>query len=123
MTSASEFVDDLTSMSLRDEVLTFLAGINVSLETIASIAQEIMSTYSLWDSITDGTEADALSRIDRREARGATRRDIPEKKLITEKEIVAIATKMREDRERDQAHPATGRPLPVNKRLERAMGA
>lgn len=43
------------------------------------------------------------------------------KALVMEKDIVAVLQRMREQRDQDVAHPATARPVPVNKILERAL--
>ncbi|KAF8302528.1 cyclin-like protein [Clavulina sp. PMI_390] len=89
-----------TSMSPRDEILNFLASLNVSLETVSTVCQEIMSMYSLWDTFTDRSEQDKNRRNDRRESQRGWFRGSPppEKDLIEEKEIVKIVENMRKAR-------------------------
>lgn len=114
-----------TTITPRDEIINFLAGLNVSLEVIGTICQRIMSMYALWDTFTDQSEQDHVRRSERREThrqfynyRGGS--PPPEKALVTEREVVAIVLRIRERRESDLAHPENGRPMGVNKRLELA---
>lgn len=92
-----------STMTPRDEVLNFLAGLNISIEVVASVCQQIMGMYDLWDSFTDHSDQDNNRRAERRDTqrpfysyRGGS--PPPEKQLITEKEIVAVVNKMRSDR-------------------------
>lgn len=89
--------------SPRDDILNFLAGLNVSIEIVATVCQQIMSMYDLWDSFTDHSDMDVNRRVERRENqrqfysyRGSS--PPPEKKLVTEKEIVEVVVRMRTDR-------------------------
>jgi len=110
-------------VSPRDEIINFLAGLNVSLELISSVCQQIMAMYALWDSFTDQSEQDTSRRAERREThrqfysyRGMS--PPPEKELITEKDVVAIVLRMRAERESDLARSMSGRQT-AGKRVER----
>jgi len=132
-----------TTVSPRDEIINFLAGLNVSIEVVASVCQQIMSMYDLWDSFTDHSEQDRNRRVERRETQVkfmsmSHGNPPPEKTLVTEREIVAVVNKMRseryvilictlwrpshlrEQRENDLLHPASGRLVAENPRLVRA---
>lgn len=118
----SSSVSPSASISARDEILNFLAGLNVSIEIIAYICQQILSTYSLWDSFTDHSEQDATRRGDRAESNkiAANTRgwDAPSDErvdLVTEREVVAIVLRMRQDRERN---PPIAGPVGTNKMLQ-----
>jgi cyclin-C len=111
-------------VSPRDEIINFLAGLNVSLELIGSVCQQVLAMYALWDSFTDQSEQDLSRRAERREThrqfysyRGMS--PPPEKELITEKDVVAIVLRIRTDRESDLAQPLSARLLAVNRRMER----
>ncbi|KAG8913482.1 RNA polymerase II holoenzyme cyclin-like subunit [Tulasnella sp. 417] len=108
-------------VSTRDRLLDFLAGVNVSLETISRICQHMLSMYALWDILTDGSDGDEKRRHDRKLPGTATGL-IPlgdRRNVYTEKAIVEKLFQMREKRESDLAHPADARP-PDNKLMERA---
>ncbi len=107
-----------SSVSPRDEILNFLAGLNVSMELIAYICQQILSTYTLWDSFTDHSDQDATRRADRAESNkvAATSRgwDAPLEDrvdLVTEREVVAIVLRMRQERELDLRTPSDAGPV------------
>ena len=108
-------------VSPRDEILSFLAGLNVSIELIAYICQQILSAYSLWDSYTDHSEQDATRRADRAESNkiAASSRgwDAPSEErvdLVTEREVVAIVLRMRQERELDLRSPSRVGPVGTN---------
>lgn len=107
-------------VSTRDRLLDFLAGLNVSLETISRICQHMLSMYALWDILTDGTDGDEKRRHDRK-APGLATGLIPlgdRRNVYTEKALVEKLMQMRERRESDLAHPADARP-PDNKLMEK----
>lgn len=52
----------------RDQILNFLAGLNVSLELIAHVCQQLLSLYDLWDTFTDHSENDKSRRTARAES-------------------------------------------------------
>ncbi|KAF8337594.1 cyclin-like protein [Cantharellus anzutake] len=115
-----------SSVSPRDEILNFLARLNVSIELIGYISQQILSTYSLWDSFTDRSEQDAVRRADRAESNkiAASSRgwgDVGAEErvnLVTEREVVAIVLRMRQDREIDVRNSADTIPVGANRMLE-----
>ncbi|KAI0637592.1 cyclin-like protein [Trametes polyzona] len=140
------------------DLIGWLAGLNVSMSLVATIAQEIISLYALWDRYDEdagkGSAGDAgrpvgtqrhqgnLARSTRAaKASGAGRsgsvlsgsgstgdgsdaRDesVPSE-IVTPMFLVQLLLRMREARMADLAHPASGRPVAVNKRLERTQAA
>lgn len=92
-----------SNVSPRDEIINFLAGLNVSIEMVGSVCQQIMAMYDLWDTFTDHSEQDKNRRAERREThraffnyRGGS--PPPPKDLVTEKDIVALVNRMRTER-------------------------
>ncbi|KAH9974338.1 cyclin-like protein [Lactifluus volemus] len=79
----------------------FMAGLRVSLPTIAMIAQEILSLYTLWERYSDAAPDAGL-------AGGSGAGD------STGDDVARLA---------DLAHPASGQPIAANKRLERTQAA
>jgi cyclin-C len=116
-----------TANPSRAQLVDFFANINVSLELIAYISQQILSMYALWDCISDGSAMDVQRRSSLRDqnatwarAAGEQPADVEEEAMVVmEKDIVSILQRMRDQRDQDLAHPATARPVPVNKILER----
>ncbi|KDQ14099.1 hypothetical protein BOTBODRAFT_66283 [Botryobasidium botryosum FD-172 SS1] len=113
------------ALAARDEMIDFFAGLNISLEVMAKISQEIMSMYALWDSIADSSNdserREAVRRMRMEEAAIPGGRGIgkvqSDEVVYTERDLVAIIQRMREARDLEEAHPPTGRPMAVNKRL------
>lgn len=127
--------------SPRDEIINFLAGLNVSLELVANVCQQMMSMYDLWDCFTDLSDQDR----NRREARADSHREflkhqrantltttsmpsggnesimssvlLREKELVTDRGVVEILLRMRRDRDHDIAFGNTAR---LNTTLVRA---
>ncbi|KAI6038627.1 cyclin-like protein [Pisolithus marmoratus] len=139
------------------DFIGFFAGLNVSMPLIATIAQEIISLYSMWErykedvdtsdtarsafgtqtnspysSTTQGTghalaesRSASYSRVstpvieafdDMRRADGTS--------IVTPAILVQVLTRMRENRLSDLArHSTGGRPVVINKMLERAQAA
>lgn len=92
-----------STISPRDEIINFLAGLNISVEVVASACQQILGMYDLWDSFTDHSEQDKNRRVERRETQVKFMNlnygnPPPEKTLITEREIVAVVNRMRTER-------------------------
>ncbi|KAH7104661.1 cyclin-like protein [Auriculariales sp. MPI-PUGE-AT-0066] len=93
------------------DIVGFLAGLNVNMREVAVIMQEIVGLYKLWSSFKDDTsEADT----------GTVASDGQQ---YTTRELVDLLNSIRERREREVAHPATGRPVPPTKMLERASAS
>lgn len=142
--------------------IAFLADLNVSLPLIATVSQEIISLYSLWDRYKEDAMPEA-SRHNRDQAQSPfsgstsstspTKRSAPESRsgslnagnsnagtpmdtkedsgesgwsegsYVTPAFLSAILVKMREARLADMSHPASGRPVAINKMLERTQAA
>ncbi|KIY45061.1 cyclin-like protein [Fistulina hepatica ATCC 64428] len=95
----------------RDPV-GFLAGLNVSFSLIAAIAQEIISSYSRWDRYKEDVSFSAMSPLTPLEVPLG----LPD---VTPTMLSALLVRIREARLADLSHPPNGRPLVVNKFLER----
>lgn len=123
------------------------------MEVIASIAQEIISRYTLWERYReDVVEASArgsfasdhtttsLKRTASGTQRGtssvrsrdgtpvdSTQRVVGSRTrqpaVITPTFLTQLLVRMREGKMADMAHPATGRPMALDKRLERTQNA
>ncbi|KAG7096438.1 hypothetical protein E1B28_003875 [Marasmius oreades] len=143
--------------------ITFLAGLNVSIQHIATIAQEIISLYSLWDRYREDSSPDAgssskhlhqqrqqnvhgsspFNNINSPSKRSTASLGTPEKddmfgdgsssgggygspdteNVVTQGFLTKLLIRMREQRVADLAHPASGKPVVVNKMLERTQAA
>ncbi|KAH8106330.1 cyclin-like protein [Cristinia sonorae] len=129
------------------DVIGFLAGLNVNMSVIATIAQEIISLYALWGRYKeDGTEATSA----RSSFRGSNPRStsvlssgttsstagtpLPtddtrgqnisaQPAIVTPAFLTQLLLRMREGKMAELAHPASGRPQPLDRRLERAQAA
>ncbi|KAL0058138.1 RNA polymerase II holoenzyme cyclin-like subunit [Marasmius tenuissimus] len=138
----------------HQDPISFLAGLNVSMQHIATIAQEIISLYSLWDRYREDSSPDASSSSSSKNQhvhrhspfhspskRSATSAGLlsstgtPEKDDVfgdsgsesdmtcTPAFLTKLLLRMREQRIADLAHPASGKPVAVNKMLERTQAA
>ncbi|GJE83936.1 cyclin-like protein [Phanerochaete sordida] len=130
------------------DVVGFMAGLNVNMEVIASIAQEIISLYTLWDRYNedghDGSARTAISahtsaRGTKRAAGGIARSgsvasggtttsrsgtpDSHVPAVVTPQYLTKLLIQMREAKMRDMAHPESGRPQAYDKRLGRTQNA
>ncbi|KAG8762182.1 RNA polymerase II holoenzyme cyclin-like subunit [Ceratobasidium sp. 428] len=101
----------------QSKYIRFLAGINVSLPEVATIVQEMISLYALWDHLVEGNGGEAAAAV----TEAGLKDTEPKRKTMTEREVVQLVIKMRADREQDTAHPSNGMPLAVDKRLERTQ--
>ncbi|KAJ6607889.1 cyclin-like protein [Mycena sp. CBHHK59/15] len=97
--------------------LAFLAALNVSLPLVATIAQEIIAMYALWDRYKEDASAAAPSPYPG--GGGAAEGG----GVVTPAMLTVVLTKMREARLQDMAHPSSGRPIAINKMLERTQAA
>jgi len=89
------------------DIVGFLAGLNANMREVATVMQEMLGLYKLWSCFKDdSSEADT----------GA----MPDGQQYTTRELVDMLNRIREERERDVAHPPTGRPVQPTKMLERA---
>lgn len=134
----------------NQDIIGFFAELNVSMPLIATIAQEIIALYALWDRYKeDGSTESAKSSFSTQAASpyatpgagskatfsGTNRsgssnggtpievRDDTEENVVTPAFLTQLLVRMRENRLADVAHPASGRPAVVNKMLERAQAA
>ncbi|KIJ26032.1 hypothetical protein M422DRAFT_236706 [Sphaerobolus stellatus SS14] len=114
------------------DTIGWLAGLNVSMSLIATLAQEIISLYCLWDKFTDdvGPESARGSISNARKNRLiSTQMNIDEEeedsdddqpKKVNSVYLTRLWRHMRDAREADLAHPPTANPVPVNKLLVRS---
>ncbi|KAJ7983089.1 cyclin-like protein [Mycena polygramma] len=97
--------------------LAFLAELNVSLPLVATIAQEILTMYTLWDRYKeDGSAADPGSPAKGTATPDSRGEDVA---VVTPALLTAVLLKMREARFHDMAQPSRA----VNKMLERTQAA
>jgi cyclin C len=99
----------------QQDFVGFMAGLRVSLPTVAMIAQEILSLYTLWERYSDAAPESGLGQS----AVGDTAGD----DVVTPAFLTQLLLRMREARLADLAHPASAQPMAVNKRLERTQAA
>ncbi|KAI0329900.1 cyclin-like protein, partial [Cubamyces sp. BRFM 1775] len=136
------------------DLIGWMAGLNVSMSLVATIAQEMIALYALWDRYHEDAgpeQAKAVAAMMRgapplrgaRAAKGSSTRsgsvhsggmgsnaETPESKddgtpseVVTPMFLVQLLLRMREARMADLAHPASGRPVAINKMLERTQAA
>ncbi|KAJ4473573.1 cyclin-like protein [Lentinula aciculospora] len=153
----SSRTSDPSSKQTQQDPISFLADLNVSLSTISTIAQEIISMYSLWsryredvspeelrktsmnlfgDGTSSGSPASHTSHAGQRsgstplgntpgsiggEGGDDTANSWPfgQGRLVTANFLSSLLNNMREARMNDMAHPPNGRPVVVNRMLER----
>ncbi|KAH9990239.1 cyclin-like protein [Russula compacta] len=99
----------------QQDFVGFMAGLRVSLPTIAVIAQEILSLYTLWERYSDAAPESGLGASAAGDSAGDD--------VVTPAFLTQLLLRMREARLADLAHPASGQPMAVNKRLERTQAA
>lgn len=97
----------------QQDFVGFMAGLRVSLPTVAMIAQEILSLYTLWERYSDAAPESGLGQS----AVGNSTGD----DVVTPAFLTQLLLRMREARLADLAHPAGAQNMAVNKRLERAQ--
>src|SRR6266852_2696833 len=99
----------------QQDFVGFMAGLRVSLPTVAMIAQEILSLYTLWERYSDAAPESGLGQS----AVGNSAGD----DVVTPAFLTQLLLRMREARLADLAHPASAQPMAVNKRLGRTQAA
>lgn len=141
----------------QPDAIGFMAGLNVSMSLIATIAQEIIALYTLWerykdDAIAESGRTGAGFGSGSTSARGGSMASAGTKRsgsrlgsgdgsiegtplftgregteggtsIVTPTILTRLLFKMREAKMADLAHPASGRPVAVNKMLERTQAA
>ncbi|TFY53499.1 hypothetical protein EVJ58_g9418 [Rhodofomes roseus] len=125
------------------DIVGFLAGLNVNMALVATIAQEIVALYALWDRWKEEGTVDSARASLKRSASGAIMGATPmgnspigtpatgdhghgdqHPEIVTPAFLIQLLWRMREARLADlSAHPTPGRPVVVNKMLERAQAA
>ncbi|KAH7927034.1 cyclin-like protein [Leucogyrophana mollusca] len=144
-----------TGKKSAQDFIGFFADLNVSMPLIATIAQEIISLYTLWDRYKEDCPPDNTARTSFQgqatqagspfsstthasrsgslsgagtpvtvapEVPGDTQR-YGGTGVVTPVILMQILARMRENRLSDLSHPASGRPVAVNKMLERTQAA
>lgn len=109
------------AVSIRERLLDFLSGLNVSLETVSRVCQQMLNMYALWDNLADGSEGDEKRRNDRKlpgSASGLIPLGSEPKNKYLEKDLVMKLSEKRIQRESDLAHPPDGQPA-VNHLMDR----
>ncbi|KAI0057270.1 cyclin-like protein [Artomyces pyxidatus] len=136
-----------THKKAPQDIVGFMAGLNVSMSLVATIAQEIIALYTLWDRYKeDATPESSRSTFGRppSSASAGTKRSAASRDtsvfmgseelstagtprladdVVTPAFLTHLLFRMREARLADVSHPATGRPVAVNKMLERTQAA
>ncbi|KAE9393130.1 C/H/G cyclin [Gymnopus androsaceus JB14] len=110
----------------RQDPVAFLADLNVSLSVVSTISQEIIALYSLWSRYKE--EPGAQSAGATPGAGTGTASGGPEWRFgyghtITPLILPMLLKRMREQKLSDMMHPSSGRPVAVNKMLERTQAA
>lgn len=125
------------------DLIGFLAGLNVSMSAVATVVQEILSFYTLWDLFTDEKNQDtsksgqpstssllprATAGVKRDSSGNPIQESLPPAPIdsanepphepVTAASILQTFIKMREVRMADLANQ---KPLPVNKMLEKTQ--
>lgn len=154
--SASHTAKKSQAQHQPQDVIGFMAGLNVSMPLVATIAQEIIALYALWDRYSEDSKVVESARAAFQRNASSTRRggtaasskvtrsgsvasvgtgtsaSTPvtqddgsgvQTDVITPAYLVHLLLHMREQRMADIAHPASGRPVAVNKMLERTQAA
>ncbi|KAG2137138.1 cyclin-like protein [Suillus bovinus] len=121
------------------DFVAFFAELNISMPLVATIAQEIISLYTLWERyIEDSDLVDSARGAFYGHASAQAQPAVNHSGMSTPVEslddaqrphgatptfLLQVLTKMRENRLSDMAHASSGRPVVVNKMLERTQAA
>ncbi|KAH8831113.1 cyclin-like protein [Flagelloscypha sp. PMI_526] len=114
-------------------LLNFWQSLNVSIPLVSSIAQEIISMYTLWrrykEDEAPSSRAAAKSAASspapttpsptKRQKTPMTPNEVSAEEIVTPKLLSGLLVRMREARISDMSHPANGQPFAVNRILER----
>ncbi|KAG6910169.1 hypothetical protein DXG01_012618 [Tephrocybe rancida] len=131
--------EEAKSEEKPQDPISFFAELNVSLPLIATVAQEIISLYTLWERYKEsgtpdvkGSPMSGTASPTKRSAAGSNvgtpmeaeeAEGWNEEEFVTARFLSRLLMRMREARLGDMAHPPSGRPLAVNKMLERTQAA
>lgn len=119
------------------DFVAFFAELNVSMPLVATIAQEIISLYTLWERYLEDSDLVDSARsafyVHAQAQPGASHSGVstPVESLddaqrpnsATPTFLLQVLMRMRENRLSDMAHASSGRPVAVNKMLERTQAA
>ncbi|KAG2139696.1 cyclin-like protein [Suillus clintonianus] len=121
------------------DFVAFFAELNISMSLVATIAQEIISLYTLWEryledsDLVDSARTSFHGHASSQAQPGASHSGVstPVESLddvhrphgVTPTFLLQVLTRMRENRLSDMAHASSGRPVAVNKMLERTQAA
>ncbi|KAF8681402.1 cyclin family [Rhizoctonia solani] len=87
----------------QNPYIRFLAGLNVSLPEVATVAQEMISIYALWDQLGEGSAGEAANAV----ADAGMKDQEAKKQKISEREVVDLLLRMRREH-LDRMHPGIG---------------
>ncbi|KAG1766807.1 cyclin-like protein [Suillus occidentalis] len=119
------------------DFVAFFAELNVSMPLVATIAQEIISLYTLWEryledsDLVDSARSAFYGHAQTQPGASHSGVSTPVESLddaqrphgATPTFLLQVLTRMRENRLSDMAHASSGRPVAVNKMLERTQAA
>jgi cyclin C len=119
------------------DFVAFFAELNVSMPLVASIAQEIISLYTLWEryledsDLVDSARSAFYGHAQAQPGASHSGVSTPVESLddaqrpnsATPTFLLQVLMRMRENRLSDMAHASSGRPVAVNKMLERTQAA
>ncbi|KAG1822280.1 cyclin-like protein [Suillus variegatus] len=121
------------------DFVAFFAELNISMPLVATIAQEIISLYTLWERyLEDSDHVDSARGTFYGHASAQTQPAVSHSGVSTPVEnledaqrahgatptfLLQVLTRMRENRLSDMAHASSGRHVAVNKMLERTQAA
>lgn len=119
------------------DFVAFFAELNVSMPLVATIAQEIISLYTLWEryledsDLVDSARSAFYAHAQAQPGASHSGVSTPVESLedaqrpnsATPTFLLQVLTRMRESRLSDMAHASSGRPVAVNKMLERTQAA
>lgn len=119
------------------DFVAFFAELNVSMPLVATIAQEIISLYTLWEryledsDLVDSARSAFYGHAQAQPGASHSGVSTPVESLddaqrpnsATPTFLLQVLTRMRENRLSDMAHASSGRPVAVNKMLERTQAA
>jgi cyclin-C len=121
---------DTNTFKKEEDPINFLAGMNVSIPLVVSIVQDLIGLYALWSKVKDDQSAEsahASSSGSRKKDKARDLRDAAAnagaEEEITTLSLTNLVLRMRERRDQDMSHPASGRPVAINKVLERAQAS
>lgn len=92
----------------QNKYIKFLAGLNVSLPEVATVAQEMVSLYALWDQLGEGSAGEAAAAV-----ADSGMKEQEAKRRVTEREVVQLLLNMRMERDLDRMGRPAGDKRPA----------